>query len=311
MKRHEKIIDHFGGCEGPLGFPMKDATAKQVEQLLAGLDGDCRSYLDAHGGIARVAKAPETMELRPAAREEVSLITTEALDLDREVILADGLEWGYFEANGKNVTWAHHYDMLPIGKGLWFKTGEGPSGVRGVLGATQYAKRPDWWPEGQVWFADAVAHYVFELGQLRGRSIGFVPTAIRKPTAKDVEGRPELEECNWIIARAVALEWAVCVVQCNPDAVRFDVEKARALGIATPELMLKAFGIEAPPAEPAKPEPPKPKARPTPAAPKPEPAVEVVTMGEARRLVSAAVAAASHDIPELIGDAIARARGRV
>ena len=300
MKQFKRVEDAFGGCEGPLGFPMKDGAAKQLEGLLAGLDGDCRSYVDAHGGVCRVAKAPETMELRPAAREEVSLITTEALDLDKEVLVADGIDWSYFEANGKNVTWAHNYTILPVGQGMWFKAGTGPSGLPGVLGATRYAKRPGWFPEGQAWFADVVCHYIFELGQLKGKSIGFVPTAIRKPTKADVEARAELADCTWMIARAVALEWAVCVVQCQPEAIRYDVEKARALGVETPELMLKSFGLDAmlPAPEPAtrNPEPSSPPA---------------MTRGEVRAMFKRAGDEALAELPATLADALDVMRGRV
>ena len=301
MRRRERIIDRYGGCEGPLGFPMKDAVAKQLEGILAGLDGDCRSFVDAHGGICRVAKAPETMELRPAAREEVSLITTKALDLDNEVLLAAGLDWSYFEANGKNVTWAHNYTMLPVGQGMWFKTGTGPRGLPGVLGATRYAKRPASLPEGQAWFPDVVCHYIFELGQLKGKSIGFVPTAIRKPTKADVEGRPELADCSWIIARAVPLEWAVCVVQCQPEAIRYDVEKARALGIDTPAVMLKSFGLDAAPPAP----------RVEAAATAVAAAEPIWTRKEIRSALERAGREALAELPATMKDALDLLRGRV
>lgn len=290
----------FGDCEGPLGFPMKSEVARAVEQILKGLDGDCKSFLAKEpGGIARRGKIPAKVELKPGERADISLVTTDTIDLDREVVKPEGGDWSYFAKNGGRVPWAHNYSLPDVGRCLWMTrtaAGESPNGWRAK---TVYHPRPgeDVIPKDAVWFPDVVNHYVQELG-LKGKSIGFVPTAMGKPTSDEVKARPELAEASWMIREWIGLEYSVAPIQCNPDAVAEMVSKARRSGLETPDAMLKSFGVVVPgfggdePARPA-----------------PEREIEVVTVPEVRALVAAAMK--SVDIAAIVRDAVAGRRGRV
>ena len=250
MKRFDDVSQYYGGCEGPLGFPMKDAVAHAVEGIIKSLDTDCRSFLESHRAkaadgtalnVCRVGKAAEGLEFSDAALRDISFITTEAVDLDGEVLFADGGAWTYFERNGKQVTWCHQYTELPVGNCLWLKQFE-HLGHEGWKAATEYHAQPDWF-EGN-WFPRIVYHYVAHC-DLKGKSIGFVPLAVRKPTAKDIQARPWLDGVDLIIPQWIGLEYAVAPIQCNPDTVVTWVQKAALDGIETPELMLKSFGVTA------------------------------------------------------------------
>jgi len=232
----------YGDCEGPLGFPMKGEVARALEGVLKGLPADCKRLVEASGGPLRRARVPAKVELAPGERADISLVTTEAVDLDREVILADGVDWSYFGKNGGRVTWAHQYNLLDVGRCLWMKR-EG----NGWLAKTVYHERPgeDVLPKGQPWFPDVVNYYVQELG-LKGKSIGFVPLEARQPTAEEVKGRPEFAEVRWVFPRVLGLEYAVTPVQANPDAVVQMVSKARRAGVETPDVMMKSFGVIVP-----------------------------------------------------------------
>ena len=90
-------------CTGPLGFPMTDGQAKAVEQLMKSLPKDSAfSY--------RHAKAvPQSVELLKGEKADISLISSDAIDRDGEVVLPKGLELAYFQKN-PIVTFAHKYD---------------------------------------------------------------------------------------------------------------------------------------------------------------------------------------------------------
>jgi len=314
MRQHTKVIDHWGGSEGPLGFPMKSAVAKALEGVLAKLSGDCKDLLAARGGICRTARMPETVELLPGELADVSLITTEAKDLDNECLFAEGGDWTYWEQNGKQVPWCHRYDCLPVGEGLWIKVATSAGGMAGWKGKTRYHAVPDWWDAPKAeWFPAVVAHYVLTLN-LRGKSIGFIPLEMRKPTQKDLEARPWLEGASWVFPKWLGLEWSVAPIQSNPEAVRLDVKRAKLAGVAAPAELLLGLGLKAediadePPPEPELPPkaPPLPK---TPPPPQQQPAG--LTTSEARAMIDGAFAKALDEMPAMLGDQIARARGQV
>lgn len=289
-----------GQTEGPLGLPMKDEVARLVDGLLKSLDADCRSFLEKQtGGIARRAKAPASVDLKPGERADISIINTATLDLDREVVLPAGGDWSYFAKNGGRVTWCHDYALPDVGRNLWMVRSSSPDGWKAK---TCYHERPplDVLPESQPWFPDVVNYYVQELG-LKGKSIGFVPTEIRRPTAADIKARPELEQANYIIGKWVGLEYAVAPIQCNPDAVVDMVSKARAKGLQPPAAMATGFGVVVPEWGGAG------KGHGT----QPPPAVQdkVLSAHQVREIVRKRVAAIN--IGQMVADALDARRGRV
>src|SRR5262245_28324326 len=99
----------YGDTEGPLGFPMKDADAKSLDEIL-------RQHPDAE--YCRVVVRKATSELAEGERADVSWIQTEAIDHEREIVLASGFRDANYAAN-PIVTINHQYFRPPIGKSLW------------------------------------------------------------------------------------------------------------------------------------------------------------------------------------------------
>ncbi len=82
----------YGPTEGPLGFPMLDRQARQLDTLLKAL----RKSKEHAYRKAVTAKAPT--ELNRGERSDVSWITTESVDRTQEVV-ARGMNDSQFAAN--------------------------------------------------------------------------------------------------------------------------------------------------------------------------------------------------------------------
>src|ERR1700688_4915084 len=127
------------GTEGPLGFPMLDRQARQLDMLLKTLPRS-REYEYRH---AVIAKAPT--ELNPGERSDVSWISTESVDRTGEVVISRGMNDSQFQQNPL-VTLGHAYWMPPVGRALWRKrVKDGP--LAGIKAKTQYPARPEEWTE--------------------------------------------------------------------------------------------------------------------------------------------------------------------
>lgn len=221
----------YGDTEGPFGFPMPSAVAKEIERIQSDLPHDVKDL-----GFRRKAAPASARDL--GERMDISLVTTDAVDRDREVMLPQGGDWSQWRKNPA-VTFAHKYDELPVGRGLWVKRAR-ESGVNGWLAKTQYTERPAQW-EG-AWFADAVWHFV-KSGDLPGKSIGFLPLAASPPEEKEIRAREELAGVTLIIRKWLALEYAVAPLPSNPDAIAVAVGKAKSAGWEVPEVILEEMGV--------------------------------------------------------------------
>jgi hypothetical protein len=221
--------------EGPLGFPMTEQAARDVEALLRTLPKD-HTY-------RKVTSVPESVELIAGERADVSLVSVESLDRQSEVVIAKGVNLDIFKAN-PIVTFAHKYDELPVGRAKWIKLVQ-----RGLLAKTQYAKKPEGW-QGP-WLPDAVFSMTQE-GILKGKSIGFLPTRIRSATKEEISLNPTWKNANAVIESCVLLEYAVAPVPCNQDALTIAVSKgldpklAEKLGLKVPEVKAKTVKAKRP-----------------------------------------------------------------
>ena len=137
-----------GLVEGPLGFPMREESAREIDELLkAQPSGEEFEY-------RHLSVAADKVTTDEAERTDPSFITTDALDRDREVVLPGGGDFKQFRKNPV-VTFAHRYDELPVGRAVWLKRDE-QNGRAGILAKTQYAAKPeDWgdapWQPSAVW----------------------------------------------------------------------------------------------------------------------------------------------------------------
>jgi hypothetical protein len=230
------------GSEGPLGFPMIDRQARMLETLLKSLPkGKEYEY-------RRAIKASAPTELNPGERSDVSWISTEAVDRAHEVVLSKGMNDSQFAQN-PIVTLNHSYQNPPVGRSLWRKRVK-DGDTTGIKAKTKYPEMPANWPQGEPWPSDKVFGYV-QTGLLAGKSIGFLPLKVHLPDAKEA-GKNGWPTNVLVIDEWLLLEYAVCSMPCNQEAITEIVSKAGPL----PSWVAKAIGYEPEKSDPVPPLPP-------------------------------------------------------
>lgn len=241
----------FGDCGGPLGFPMMSDVAREVEGVLSEQDDDIRSAFHAEinghmvDGYCRLAFLPESPDYLELGNErtDLSLVMTESVDIDREVVLADGCNWKNFQRNPV-VTFGHCTGQLPIGRALWIKRQKSSLPAKnGWTAKTRYHPRPDNW-EGP-WLPDGVWALI-KSNSLPGKSIGFIPIEVRPVEQKDLEKRPDMARARWVIKKCMILEYAVGAIPRNHDSLVQAVGKLRTEGISGVEIALESMGLIVP-----------------------------------------------------------------
>jgi len=195
------LKQHYGDCEGPLGFPCLDSQARALDDLLKKLPKD-----DRHAPRRAIVEKATT-ELLPGERCDVSWISAESPDRMDDIVVARGMNDEHFQLNPL-VTLQHAYWLPPVGRSLWRKRVQDGDLV-GIKAKTQYPQRPASWPASADWPPD-FAFSLVQSGLLCGKSIGFLPTKVRAPSDREIERRPELLKVQRIIEEWVLLEYA-CV----------------------------------------------------------------------------------------------------
>ncbi|HXG12257.1 MAG TPA: hypothetical protein VNK04_21055 [Gemmataceae bacterium] len=227
------FLKTYYDTEGPLGLPMKDRQAQALDERLKALPEELRR-------LKRVVidRAPtETLE---GERSDVSWISTEDPDRDREVVIARGMDDSHFRLN-PIVTMQHAYWLPPVGRSLWRKRVTDGSRV-GIKAKTQYPPRPASWPEDAEWPADC-AFTLVQADLLRGKSIGFLPTRVHVPDDR------EREKHNWPDVRLVIDEWILLEYACvflpaQQNAVVESVSKGLRLPEPFRALLAELFQID-------------------------------------------------------------------
>jgi phage head maturation protease len=221
------IVQHAG-----TGLSLPEQLARRIDDLSKNLPKDF-----GYRRLANAAKDITTDPLPDGSKQDISTITTDAVDRDREVVLPDGIDLEEYRGNPV-VLFAHDYSSLPIGKCIGITPKKG-----GLNARTQYASRPA--DHQGPWLPDTV-HSLIQQGMLSGKSIGFIPMNMRGPTADEIKLRPELRDVRCVIDRAVLLEYSVCAVPCNAEALMTSVSKSLTEGTLdakTADLLRK--GLEA------------------------------------------------------------------
>lgn len=216
------------GVEGPFGIPMRDVQAKALEQLL-------KERPDLKDTYTRTPVERATSEL--GDRCDVSWISTEAVDRQKDVVLAKGIDDGQYAKNPV-VTLAHNYALPPVGRSLWRKAviqGQ----TRGVKAKTFYPSRPDNWTQ-QDWMPD-VAFNLVQSGLMPGKSIGFLPLEATPPTAEERSRAPHWSSCNRVIRKCLLVEYCCHWLPVNQEAL---VEAVSQKGLYVPAQVLSAFNID-------------------------------------------------------------------
>jgi hypothetical protein len=221
------ILKAYGDTLGPLGFPMKDRQARNLDALLKALPRE-KEY---EYRRAVITKAPT--ELNPGERSDVSWITTATPDCQGHVVLPRGMNDSQFVQN-PIVTVNHCYAEPPIGRSLWrkhVKDGE----LQGIKAKTHYPPRPDDWAAAD-WPPDRVFALI-QSGLLQAKSIGFLPTKLHFPTEAESR-RSGWQDVSLIIDEWVLLEYAVGTIPINPDCVVESIHKTQDREASIPFLAL-------------------------------------------------------------------------
>ena len=120
--------------EGPFGIPMQDRQAIQLDSILKALPAEDRA-------LKRAVKPAATAETLAGERADVSWISTEEVDRDREIVVSRGLNDAHFRLN-PIVTLQHSCHSCPVGRSLWRKRVK-DGATAGIKAKTVYASRPE------------------------------------------------------------------------------------------------------------------------------------------------------------------------
>ena len=208
-KRFHPLVEHAGS-----GFQLPETLARKIDAMARTLPRDFT--------YRRMARNADSFTLDPGERTDVSVITTDALDRDGEVVLPAGGDWADYN---RVVTFAHRYDQLPVGSNWWIR-----ARGNGLIAKTHYPDRPADWGGG-LWLPSAILHLMQQpVPTCTGKSIGFLPLSVRGPTSAELSRRPELKNAA-VIDRWVGVEYAVVPVPCNPEAEMQAVAKGLEMGL--------------------------------------------------------------------------------
>lgn len=129
-------------------------------------------------------------------------ITTEAVDRDKEIVSPTGINVTNYLKN-PIVLWGHQYSELPIGRAISIK-----NDGKGLIADFEFAKHE---------FAQKVKLYL-EDGFPLGCSIGFIPQ-------EHEELDYEKDGANIIYTKVELLEFSLCGVPSNPEALQLMISK--------------------------------------------------------------------------------------
>lgn len=222
-------------ARGPFDIPMPDHLAFRLEAIVKSLPrGDAftlrRAPLATKAACVKDHEAMATgAALSPVIgpgnnltmRSDISWISEESVDRSGDIVLANGMDDSLFGANPV-VTLNHNYELAPVGLSVWRKRAT-ESGFRGIKAKTVYPTRPGVFPAGLPWIPDQIFALV-QTGLLAGKSIGFLPVAVRNPTAQETRDNPRLIDVNLIIEKWLLLEYACCAFPAQPHALVQNVQ---------------------------------------------------------------------------------------
>jgi hypothetical protein len=202
--------------EGPLGFPMTDRQARNLDILLKQLPKSKEFE------YKKTIFDKAATELNAGERSDVSWISTQAVDRYGHVMFAKGMNDSQYALNPV-VTLNHDYSIPPIGRSLWRKSVK-DGAMRGIKAKTVYPPRPGGWSE-TIWPPDKVFALI-EAGLLNGKSIGWLPTKAHYADAKEITAN-NYPDNTLIVEEWLLIEYAVATIPVNPETVVEIVSKAK------------------------------------------------------------------------------------
>ena len=147
-------------------------------------------------------------EIDSEKREVVGVISTDAIDRDKEILLPKGAQLDNFKKNPV-IPWSHNTFDPPIGKALWIKRTKTALIAKVRFATTDRAE--------EVW-------QLFKQGFLNAFSVGFKPIKGHSPTPDEIKKTPEWAEANWIFDKWELLEFSPVTVPANPEALAIAVK---------------------------------------------------------------------------------------
>jgi len=232
-----EILKEYGTCSGPLGFPMNELEARELDNLL-----ELHSK-DSAFSYKRITKNNSFEYFIDKERADVSIISDDSIDKDNEIVDPSGLDLTAFRKNPV-VTLQHNYWMPPVGKSLWQKQVK-----NGWKAKTQYIDRPESHPVDKEWMPDTIWHMI-KNGYMPAKSIGFLPLKGHEPTAAEISKNPELRKVSFVFDESKLFEYAAVYIGSNDNALVEDVAKGV---IKMPLDLAAALNIKVTLVEPEKP----------------------------------------------------------
>lgn len=193
-----------------------DQVAEQLHIDKRYAAGICNLRSDVDGPIVlekgvRLKGLPSECKAEGEANEVVGTITTEAVDRDREVLIASGADLRNYRKNPV-VLWMHRKDILPIGRNLWIR--KAPDG-RSLVAKTKL-KDKGIGREIMDHLADGFPLAI---------SVGLMARVVEPVTPADVRKRPAWADADRIIREWELTEYSLVTVPANQEALIESVKK--------------------------------------------------------------------------------------
>lgn len=186
------------------GVMLPEESARLLDELVKDVPQNDPAYRPRQKALT------ETTEVDHAGRCDVSVISTEDVDSQVDLVIQSGLDFSVFEKN-RTVFYQHDRER-PVGRSLWWMT-TGPK----TIAKTNYPERPEKY-EGE-WLADKV-WAMTQAGLCPGKSVTIAPVRLSDPTP---EQRQKGAEIIW--DQCIVIEYSAVTIPANSDCIVQAVEK--------------------------------------------------------------------------------------
>lgn len=176
--------------------------------------------------LTRKVFEPVETHFTPGERSMVAWISTDCVDHERDVVVSSGVDYKtYFlgktpEDGNPCVLAFHDFGRWPLGRCEWVKIKQSRE-FNGLYAKTLFDDDPE---------TEAVWRKI-KARSLRGISIGFRPPDDLQPgewgppTREELARRPDWKGAERVIRRSVLLEYSICSLPMNPQALVAAVNK--------------------------------------------------------------------------------------
>ena len=170
--------------------------------------------------LTRKVLATAETHFTPGEHSMVSWITCDNVDHERDVVVSSGVDYKTHFLQNPVVLAVHDHGRWPLGKCAWIQAKKN-GGFNGLLAKTIF----DGDEEAEKVWAKVKSE------SLRGISIGFRPPDDFQPgdwgppTREELARRPDWKGAVRVIRRCVLLEYSVCSLPMNPQALVVAVNK--------------------------------------------------------------------------------------